>query len=214
MTQQVEGIMATANTGGLVSRIKNILLTPKAEWQVIDGEPATIGGLMTGYVVPLAAIAPVATIIGLTVFGYQALGVAYRPSMNFIIATAVIGYVLALVGVWVNAQVISALATSFGGQPNTVQAMKVAAYGSTAGYLAGIFNIVPSLSMLAILGLYNLYLVYTGLPVLMKSPPEKSIGYIVVTIIVMLVLYMVMGAVAGSIALAVAPPVMPIVIGP
>lgn len=205
--------MATANTGGIISRIKNILLSPKSEWQVIDGEPATIGSIMIGYVVPLAAIGPVATLIGMSVFGYQSPLLAYRPSMNFLIATAVTTYVLTLVGVWLNGQVISALATTFGGQPNAVQGTKVAAYGSTAGFLAGIFGIVPALSILSILGLYNLYLVYTGLPVLMKSPPEKSIGYIVVTIIVMLVIYMVIGAIAGSIALAVAPPVMPIVIG-
>lgn len=205
--------MATSNSGGLVGRVKGILLKPKAEWPVIEAEPASVGGIMTGYVVPLAAIGPLATAIGLAVFGYSGFGIAYRPSMNFIIATAISSYVLTLLGIWLCSLVINALATSFDGQQNPVQAMKVAAYGSTAGFLAGIFGIVPALSWLSILGLYNLYLIYTGLPVLMKSPPSKTIGYVVVVILVMIVVYVVVGMIAASIAMSFAPIVPPIVYG-
>ena len=37
-----------------------------------------------------------------------------------------------------------------------------------------IFGIIPNLSFLAIVGLYSLYLYYTGLPVLMKVPLPAS----------------------------------------
>lgn len=190
--------MATANPGGIIGRIKAILLQPKAEWAVIDTEPASTGSIMTTWVVPLAAIGPVAALIGAMVFGYSFFGVTYRPPIVSAVTTAVVSYVLALVGVYVFALVINALAPSFGGQQNQVQALKVAAYGSTAGFLAGIFGIVPGLGILGILGLYNLYLIYTGLPVLMKAPQEKAVGYVVVAIIVMIVIYVVVGAVAAT----------------
>ena len=48
----------------LVDRTKSILLSPQQEWQAIDEEETSIGGLVTGYVVPLAAIGPVASLIG------------------------------------------------------------------------------------------------------------------------------------------------------
>ncbi len=55
----------------LVARAKNILLQPKTEWPVIAGEQATTGSLYTGYIIPLAAIGPVASIIGWSVFGFS-----------------------------------------------------------------------------------------------------------------------------------------------
>ena len=45
---------------GLVDRVKNILLSPKTEWERIDAEPATVKGLYTGYAMILAAIGPIA----------------------------------------------------------------------------------------------------------------------------------------------------------
>src|SRR5437773_8895225 len=53
----------------LVSRTKNILLSPKQEWPVIDDEATSVGGLYIGYIVPLAAIGPVASSIRMALFG-------------------------------------------------------------------------------------------------------------------------------------------------
>jgi hypothetical protein len=111
---------------------------------------------------------------------------------------AIARYVLGLAGVYVLALIIDALAPSFGGTRNRVQALKVVAYSATAGWLAGIFAIIPALSLLGILGFYSLYLIYLGIPVLMKAPPERALGYTVVAIVCAIVLYMIMGAIAGS----------------
>ncbi len=183
----------------LVSRVKGIIMRPNEEWRAIDAEPATIAGLYTGYIAPLSAIPVIASFIGYTLFGFR-FGIygTYRVPVMFGIETAVARYVLGLVGVYVLALVIDALAPSFGGTRNRVQAVKVVAYAATAGWLAGIFAIIPALSLLGILGFYSLYLVYLGIPVLMKSPPERALGYTVVSIVCGVVLYMIMGAIAGS----------------
>src|SRR5262249_19520309 len=65
-------------------------------------------------------------------------------------------------------------------------------------WVAGVLRIVPALGILAILGaFYGFYLLYLGLPALMKSPKEKAAGYTVVTIIAAIVVYVVVGAVGG-----------------
>ena len=64
--------MTGETSSSLIERIKNILLKPKEEWERIDAEPATVGGLMTGWVVPLAAIGPVAGLIGGLIYGLLA----------------------------------------------------------------------------------------------------------------------------------------------
>lgn len=186
----------------LIDHVKNILMTPKTEWPRIDAEPATIQGLYTGYVMILAAIGPVAGLIGQQVFGYSALGVTYKPPIGYSVATAVVTYVLSLVSVYVSALVIDALAPNFGGTKDQVKAFKVAAYSATAAWLAGIFGIIPMLAVLGILGLYSLYLLFLGLPVLMRVPQDKAVGYTVVVIVVQIVLYIVVGAVVGALVAA------------
>ena len=47
----------------IVTRAKNICLTPNTEWSVIAEENAPTGALLTGYVIPLAAIGAVVSII-------------------------------------------------------------------------------------------------------------------------------------------------------
>ena len=183
----------------LVARVKGILLTPKTEWGVIDTEPATVGSLYTGYIIPLAAIPAVAGFIGLTVLGYDFLGTTIRYPMSSGIKHAVLTYLLSLAGTYLLALIIDALAPNFGGQKNQIQALKVAAYSSTASWVAGIFLVVPALSVLAILGLYSLYLFYLGLPKLMKAPEEKAMGYTVVVIVCAIVVFMVVGAIVRSV---------------
>lgn len=183
----------------LVQRVKRILLTPRPEWEVIDGEPTTPAALYMGYVMPLAAIGPIAQLIGFSVFGIRVpfTGTVYRTPIGTAITGAIVSYVLALIGVYVLALIIDGLAPTFGGTKNQIQALKTAAYSSTASWVAGFFTLVPGLRMLTILGLYSVYLLYLGLPVLMKAPNEKAIGYTGVVIVAAIVLFLLIGVVAG-----------------
>jgi len=173
----------------LMDRAKNIILQPKQEWPVIDTEQTSVGALYMGYIIPLAAVGPVASLIGWSVLGMRVPFVgSIRIPIGAGIRMALIQYVGALVGTFILALIIDALAPTFGGQKNQIQALKVAAYSATAAWLAGIFAIVPALAILGLLGLYSLYLLYLGLPVLMKSPADKAMGYTVVVIVCAIVL--------------------------
>jgi hypothetical protein len=182
----------------LVERVKRILLSPKTEWEVIDVEPTTVAELYTRYIVPLAAIGPLAQLIGYSVFGVTVPFVGtYRVPIGSAITQAIVTYVLTLAGTYVLALIIDALAPPFNGQRSQIQALKLAAYSLTASWVAGIFALIPGLRILTVLGLYSLYLLYLGLPVLMKTPREKAMGYTVVVIIAAIVLSLVIGAIAG-----------------
>lgn len=182
----------------LVERVKRILLSPRTEWEVIDAEPTTPSALYIGYIAPLAAIGPIAQLIGYSVFGITVpfMG-TYRIPIGSAITSALVTYILTLIGTYVLAMIIDGLAPTFNGQRNQIQALKVVAYASTASWVAGIFALVPGLRLLAVLGLYSLYLLYLGLPVLMKSPRDKAMGYTVVVILAAIVLFMIIGVVAN-----------------
>ena len=184
---------------GLVDRAKNILLTPKTEWPVIDTEPATVGSIYRNYVLILAAIPALASTLGQLLFGYSIMGMTIRLSPVSAISSGIISYILSLVSVFVLALIIDALAPTFGGVKNQVQAVKVAAYSNTAGWVAGILMILPQLSPIAgLLGLYGFYLLYVGLPLLMHAPADKALGYTIVTVIAAIILFVIVGAIVGK----------------
>jgi hypothetical protein len=178
----------------IVERVKRIMLSPREEWPVIDAEPATVGSIYSGYVIPLSALPAIATFIGLSVIGVGAFGFHYRVPIGTGLGGMVTRFVLGLVGVYVVALVIDALAPTFGGTKNPIAALKVSAYSYTAAWVGGILMIIPALGIITLLvSLYCFYLLYTGLPVLMKSPADKAVGYTAVVVIVTIVIYIVIG---------------------
>jgi len=184
----------------LVDRTKSILLSPQQEWQAIDDEETSIGGLVTGYVVPLAAIGPVASLIGMEIFGISVPSVGtYRVPIGAAVRQGIAQYVMALVGVFVLALIIDKLAPYFRVEENRYQALKVAAYSSTPVWVMGIVGLIPALSILRLLGLfYSLYLLYLGLPTLMRVPQHKVMGYTVLVIICAVVLFFLIGVIAAQ----------------
>jgi hypothetical protein len=184
----------------LLERAKHLLLTPRSEWEAIDGELTSVVALYTGYILPLAAIGPVARVVGSSLFGVPYGAGVYRVPVGAAITAAIVMYVLSLAGVYVLALIIDALAPTFGGAKHQGQALKVAAYSSTAIWLAGIFSLLPMLRGLTILGLYSIVLLYLGLPILMKAPAEKAGAYTAIVIVAGLVLFAVVTMLAGTFA--------------
>ncbi|RZJ08191.1 MAG: YIP1 family protein [Acidovorax sp.] len=182
----------------LIERAKGILLQPKETWVAIESEATDAATLFTRYAMILAAIPAVCGFIGMSLIGFGGFGVTIRVPFVAGLVNMVVSYVLSLVGLFVLGLIIDALAPTFGGQKNPIQALKVAVYASTAALLGGVFSLLPALAMLGLLAaLYSIYLLYTGLPVLMKNLPEKSVVYTVVVIVAAIVVGVVIGAVSS-----------------
>jgi Yip1 domain len=165
----------------LINRVQSILLKPKATWPIIEAEPASVGSLYKNYVMILALIPAIGSFIGLSVIGY---GGGFRAPIISGVVTMAMGYLLSLVMVFVQALITDALAPAFEATKNQASALKLSAYGSTASFIGGIFNLLPQLSFIgAVVGLYGIYLFYTGLPVLMKCPPKKTIPYTLAVVV-------------------------------
>ncbi|MEQ1868400.1 MAG: Yip1 family protein [Vicinamibacterales bacterium] len=183
---------------GMVDRVKNICLSPNTEWPVIAAESATAGGLITGYALPLIGVSAIAGFIGSTMIGVSVFGSTYRTGFGAGLVGAAFSVIVGVVGLFILSFLINALAPTFGGQQDSTQAMKVAVYSYTPAWVAGMLGIIPFLGMLAILGgLYGLYLLYLGLPTLMKSPADKSMGYTVVVVVAAIIIQLVLGGIVA-----------------
>ncbi len=186
----------------LIERAKRICLAPAAEWLVIAPETTDRGSLYKGYVIPLAAIGPIATFIGLSLIGTSVgFGGMIRLPLLWGLTTAIVGYLLALAMVFVISLIIDALAPNFGGEKSPMQAFKLAAYAFTPAWLAAIFHVIPALGILAVLGgIYGLYVLYLGTMPLMRVPKDKAVGYTAVIVVCAIVVGIVVGAIVGAVS--------------
>jgi hypothetical protein len=170
--------LASTDRAALLQRVLDILMRPRDTWLQIDAEDGNPARIYLGYLVFLAAIPAVAGFIGYSLIGVGAFGISVRVPVVQGLVSMVVGYVLSLAMVYVLALIANMLAPRFQAQQDMGSAFKLVAYASTAGMLGGVFSILPSLAMLGLLAaLYSVYLIYTGIPVLMKAPQEKAVGY-------------------------------------
>ena len=183
----------------LIDRAKNIMVSPKTEWDVIANEEPNIQQLIMGYVLPLALVPTIAIIIG-----YGLIGIYGFNSFTMGIAMGLVQFLNAILSVFIAAFVIDALAPSFGSQKNMGRAVQLVAYSMTPVWVGGIFNLVPVVGWLgSLLGLYGLYLLYLGISPQMKTPEDKKVGYMIVSIIILIVVYFVIAAILTAILLSV-----------
>jgi len=188
---------ATSSLPGLLERIKNIMLTPKTEWPVIAAETTSIKQLYLGYIVPLLAAAALISFIRMSVIGVSMpFGGFFRVPLISGLLFAVTRFGFGLLGFYLVALLTNALAPTFGGTRDLVQALKTTAYAFTSALLGSLLSILPVLwTLIALVALiYGIYILYLGLPVTMKAPREKATGYTVAVVLCTLLGGLVLGA--------------------
>ena len=167
--------------------------------------PATTMGIMVNYVAVLAAIPFLATLIGDLWYYSLFIPIGFAGSyVAFAFVSAVLTYILDVIGVYVVATVIGMLAPTFNSSNDKIKSLKLAAFIFTPVFLIGVLGIIPILAPLTILGvLYGLYILYLGLPILLGTPKERVVTYVVAVVIATLVVYLVIGAIVGAVSFAV-----------
>jgi hypothetical protein len=189
-------------TTGLIDRIKNVVLTPKTEWPVIDSETTSVSQVYTGYIMPLSALAAAMSFVHMSVIGVRLpiFGGSMRTPVLAGLTFAIVAFVFSLLGVFLVALIINGLAPTFSGIRDQRQALKVAAYSFTPSYLGSVLALSPVLPTLLqfVAGLYGIYVLSLGLPVLMRAPRDKAFGYtaaVVICTFLLGVLFMALSAV-------------------
>jgi hypothetical protein len=161
-----------------ILRVPAILSDPLAEWARIEKEPDDLAYLLLCYLAPLALIPAVFGLIGACFVGVvvPGRGLLYASIFDGVFG-AIVGYVLSFVIVAALGLFISLLAPQFGGRKDFANALRLAVYSYTPVWLTGVFLLLPGLRFLMLTGFYSAYILMTGLPHLMKSPPQKSVGF-------------------------------------
>lgn len=178
----------------IVARAQGMIANPAEEWRVVAAERTDTAEIFRGYVMPLA---------GLSALG-QLVSLLFAGSLFGALFGAIATFVLTCIGVFVVAKIIEFLAPQFGGPPDALAALKLAAFAPTAHWLAQGLAFLPMVGWLIALagGLYSLYAYYLGGPVVARVAPDKALIFTISVIVAILVVYAVVGMILGGVVFA------------
>lgn len=184
----------------IIERVKNILLTPKTEWEVINGETASPQSLLIGFVLPLSIIGGAGTLLKGLLAGSAFGGF----SLKYFIVGAVIAFIASVVSYFITLIFVDLLAPSFGSEKNIGKSAQLVAYSGTASYIGALLSFVPVVGWLISLAAwaYGVYLMYLGIGPLKKTPEDKKIVYMLVVYVILIVLYFIIIAILSTILYA------------
>ncbi len=185
----------------VIDRAKNVLITPKSEWAVVDTETTPVNTIITSYVLPMLSIGAVATFIGQGLIGRN-LGpfVGSTASVKTGLIGALLYVALSLISVLIVAAAIDGLAPSFQSEKNWRKSFQLSAYSMTAAYVGAIFYLFPALNILVILcTVYSIYPLYTGIPIMKKTTIDKQVAYLAVVVLITVVAIILVGLIQTEI---------------
>ena len=161
------------------ARAAALVVSPRRTWSRIAIEDPVFGALLLGYVVPLAAIGPIATYLALRVIGVAvAPGRLYRASQRVALTNTAESFGFALTGAFLIAGIIVALAPLFGARRDFKRAFAIAAYAYTPLWLAAILLLDPRAARLQIVAVGDaLVLLVLGLIALVGTPPKRALAF-------------------------------------
>jgi hypothetical protein len=183
----------------IIERVKNIIVNPKKEWEVIATESSTVTSLLTGYVLPLIVIGAIAAFIGYGLIGISVLGIKIT-GVNWGVYYALNKLIVGIIAYYVSVYVVDMLANSFGSEKDLNRSAQLVAYGTTPAMVGGLFAILPAIAIIGVLfGLYSIYVWYLGLGPVKKTPEDKKVVYMIVSILVYIVAMVIIGMVVNKV---------------
>jgi hypothetical protein len=184
------------NSVRLPRRIAGLFTDPKKEWAAIAAERDDVGSIARNYVAILALIPGACLLVGIGLIGGRFLGVA---GIMTAIMGAAVSWIVALFSTIASAVVVEKLAPAFKSDGDMTRAMKLVAYATTPVWLAGVFYLLADLSPLALGGaLWAIYLLYLGLPIVMKTPQAQVIPFMLTSIVVIIIANAVLRAIFAA----------------
>ncbi|HET6400268.1 MAG TPA: Yip1 family protein [Candidatus Kapabacteria bacterium] len=188
-----------------LSNAKEIVLNQNAEWtRVMSDESERQSLLRYGMTLILIAYA-LRFLLSLLFASVMSAFVPYGTL--YMVTSVVIEFALAIAALYFVPQILAALAPSFGGKNDSLNALKLYVFAATPAWLGMALSVIPVLGWLAAIagGVYSIYLFWQHISDAMSIPAEKKVGYAILAVVIIVVIEMVIGAIGGAIAMAIAP---------
>ncbi|WP_298769287.1 Yip1 family protein [uncultured Shewanella sp.] len=186
----------------ILNHLMGLYTHPKEEWHAIEKNHESFKSSLS-HILLIALIPVICSYIATTHIGWD-LGIGQRHFFTvrsaFFISLSM--YFGLLAGVFILAYIIFWMAKTFDATPTYTQSLELAAYTATPIFMVGFASLFPVLWFIMIVGLiglsYSMYLLFTGVPIIMNIHEDKSIVY---TLSVLTAGFILLSALMGSSAI-------------
>ena len=165
----------------ILNHLWGLYSNPRTEWQQIDRNHENYWYALS-HILIIALIPSICSYYASAQIGWSiGAGDTIRLTHESALFMSLGMYFGLVVGVSSLAMMIHELAEVFDAKPSITQALELAAYTATPLYMVGFACLYPELWFISAVGLvglaYSIYLLYSGVPILMHIPEEKGFIY-------------------------------------
>jgi hypothetical protein len=186
-----------------VRRIVGVVFRPQAEWDRIANEDTTYGTLIRRYIIPLSLLAPIATVVGMSVFDstWDA-GQGYRVPAPQILGAGMATLFALILSVFALAGIFVLIAPMYGSSRNYRDALKVSTFGAVPVMLAGATLLLPVMAIVGVVALvHSLFLFWIGAKEVLHVRRGEQAEFVGISILLLSVVSTIAGAAASSMGL-------------
>ena len=171
----------------VVRRVLTLILTPSQAWDEIASEPSSVDLLIRRYIVPLALLAPIATVIGMKTFD-----ASWDPAHGYLVppdriwaagATTLFATIVSIFGL---AAIFVLIAPMYGSSRHYPSALKVATYGAVPVLVAGATLVLPVMAMLSVVALcHTTFNYWIGVRRVLEVPEEARTEFVGISLVML-----------------------------
>lgn len=165
----------------ILNHLWGLYAHPRTEWQTIDKRHEGIGQSLS-HILLISLIPSVCGYISAAHIGWSVgVGDPVMLTQQSALIMSAAMYVALIGGIFVFAYLALWMAQTFGAKPTYTQALELASYTATPLFMVGIAALYPELWFIMMAGLvglaYSVYLLYSGVPIMMHIPEEQGFIY-------------------------------------
>jgi hypothetical protein len=187
----------------VLRRVLTLILTPSEAWDEIASEPTSVDQLIVRYIVPLALLAPAAT-----VFGMKTFDASWDPAHGYLVppdaiwaagAATLFATILSIFGL---AAIFVLIAPMYGSSRDYRSALKVATYGAVPVLVAGATLVLPVMAMVTVVALcHTLFLYWLGVRRVLAVPDDARTEFVGISLVMLGGVSSIAGAALSSVGL-------------
>lgn len=186
----------------MIQHIPGLLFNPAGEWQKLEPSARRVSNIL--YVVLMALIPAAAWYHGTSAVGWQVGdGETVRLTAGSAARLIVLFYLAMVASVVAIGYFVHWMADNYGARSSLMHGITVAGFTATPLFLTGAIGVFPELSIALPLGIlalgWSLWLLYTGIPVVMHVPRER--GFLFASAVVAVCLVILIAIMCGSVIL-------------
>ena len=165
----------------ILNHLWGLYAHPRQEWQSIEQTHEGMGASLT-HIFVIALIPAICGFFASSYIGWSiGAGDPIKLTQTSAAKMAVAMYGALIAGVFLLAYLAHWMAKTFGAKPSFTQAVELSAYTATPLFMVGFATLYPELWFVMVVGLagiaYSVYLLYSGVPIIMNIPEERGFIY-------------------------------------